>query len=181
MAGIPKQLLILKRLTAYLEEINPDNEDPNTEAPYAFDLRGAVFRGKTTLGVNDPATALSILESPKPEIGIGAGHEKIVRLETWSILLQGFVPDDKKNPTDEAYWLKAAVEKRLSRLLEIEESTGNPTYPAEFMLGRLLTDFTIGQGVVRPPAVNVSPTAFFYLPLVLGLKTDVRKPYLPES
>lgn len=182
---IPKQLLALRRLTEFLEGINPDNEDPSTGEAYTYDLRKAVFRGRTTLGDNDPYPALSLLESPKPEIGEGAGHENAVRLEDWTLLLQGFADDDKKNPTDPAYWLKAVVEQRLSRIIAINEGPGmkegDPLFPDDYMLGRLFAKFTIGQGVVRPPTVNVSPTAFFYLPLVVRWKTDVRQPYQADA
>lgn len=181
MPVCPKQLLVLRRLSTFLEGINPTNPDPGTEQLYVTDLRKAVFRGRTTLGDNDPYPAVSLLESIKPEDGRPAGHERIKRLEDWSLLVQGFAIDDRQNPTDPAYWLKAQVEQRLWRIIAVDERNGDPLFPEDWMLGKLIAGLTIGQGVVRPPTAGVSPTAFFYLPIVVKLATDVSQPYLPVA
>lgn len=172
---VPKQLQIMRRLTSHLEKISAEFY-PDFGFPEDFDLEGSVFRGRTTLGPSDKYPALSILEAPNPKTGVPAGENK-KRLEDWVILLQGFVKDDAENPTDPAYELKAIVEYHLARLVAIRESDGDPLFPDEYLLGKLVTGLTIGQGVVRPPEVNVSPKAFFYIPLTVKLVTDPTKPY----
>ncbi len=66
---------------------------------------------------------------------------------------------------------------RLARLIQMDPRTGTPTFPDEHFLGSLISGLTIGQGVVRPPDEKVSPKAFFYIPLVVELSTDVSNPY----
>lgn len=179
--AVPKQLRILRKLTAHLEEINPTNIDPATEAPYEIDLRGKVFRGRSFLPVDEAEDTLSILEFPRQELTKYVG-EGVIRNDDWLLMLQGWPKDDPENPSDSAYVLKAICEKRLSRLI-LEKSDGRgPMFPDEFMLGehngkRELTTFTIAQGVVRPPEDAASRLAMFYMPLVLGVKMNVSDPY----
>jgi hypothetical protein len=87
------------------------------------------------------------------------------------------VIDDKHNPTDPAYELKAVVEKRLSRLLAIREANGLPLYPTEYRLGNRLSHISIGPGMVSPPRPNISAKAFFYLPVVLKIAVSPTAPY----
>lgn len=173
---VPKQLLIMRRLTAHLEQISATFY-PDFGFPEDFNLAGAVYRGRTTLGPSDTYPALSILEAPNPKNGNPSGEGNKKRAEDWVLLVQGFVKDDAENPTDPAYELKAIVEFHLARLVAINERTGDPLFPDEYLLGKLITGLTIGQGVVRPPEVNVSPKAFFYIPLTVKLVTDPTKPY----
>lgn len=170
-----KQLKILKRLTALLDGITPAEIDPATGVAYAVDLAGKNFRGITVIGQDTKLPATTILEAPQPINGEPADDLQTRRHENWRLLLQGFAVDDKENPTDPAYVLKAIVEQRLSRI--VAEEQGDPVYPDDFLLGKLCTGFVIGQGVVRPPTKEVSPTAFFYIPLTVKLATDVTNPY----
>lgn len=184
MAPVAKQLHVMRRLTAHLEGINPGAEDPAYtlvgEEPqnYAVDLRGKVFRGRTTIGAEVVMPALSLLESPTPVAALHAGEEGHRKAEDWRVLLQGFADDDKQNPLDPAYALKAAVEARLQRVIDMKQGTGTPTHPDEYLLGGLLVGMVIGQGVVRPPEEKVSRTAFFYIPLVLRIATTTKNPYV---
>lgn len=173
---VPKQLQIMQRLTAHLEKISADFY-PDFGFPEDFNLAGAVFRGRTTLGPSDPYPALTILEAPNPKTGAPASENNRKRHEDWVLLIQGFVRDDAENPTDPAYELKAITEFHLARLIAIREQDGEPLFPDEYLLGKLLTGLTIGQGVVRPPEVQVSPKAFFYIPVTVKLVTDPTKPY----
>lgn len=173
--GDSKQLLILKMLTAHLQGITPANG-------YDFDLSEAVFRGRSMFGANDPETMLSILEAPKPDNGLAAGENRIKRSEEWLLLLQGWTLDDKINPTDPIYGLKAAAEKRLSEVIDVNPETGNPLIPAIYLLPnatgkQMIAEMAIGPGVVRPPDAQVSSKSFFYLPLRVMLQTDVSNPY----
>lgn len=166
----PKKLAVLKALSTWLAGITPGNG-------YAFDLSvpKAVSRGRTIIGADAPLPSLSILESPKPDVGQFAGIQGRVFNEDWLLLVQGWVADDKDNPTDPAYALAAAVHQRLYGLIETKAS-GMPANHDDYMLGRRASTLLIGPYVVRPPENQVSSKAFFFLPLRVGIQTDVSAP-----
>lgn len=178
MVMVPKELAVLMRLTELLERIAPTNIDPATTLPFTNDLTGKVFRGRTVIGAQETRPYFGLLEDPKPVDGQPAGPDGVKRLVKKGLLLQGFSQDDPVNPLDPAYFLKAQAEQMLSRIIAVKQSNGNPAFPEDHMLGGLLTSFTIGTGVVRPSDPNVSPTAFFYMPLVVGMVTDATQPYV---
>jgi hypothetical protein len=159
------KLTVLTTLTRHLERITPSNG-------YEFNLEGAVFRGRSRFGENDPPTMLSILESPKPDFPLFAGENNAVRHEQWNLLLQGWAKEESdvpsSHPTDQTYRLIADVENQLRRLTATTDF-GSAKYPDEYLLGRMVSDINFGFGVVRPPTEQVSNKAFFYLPLRIGL------------
>lgn len=160
----PKQLRIIKKLCNILELTSGYEGIP-------------VFRGTLVVSAREVEDCLSILEAPRPIVGEPAGHEGYRRRETWTLLVQGWPKDDKKNPSDPAYFLKAAVEERLYRVIAVDEKTGLPAYPDDYLLGGDVASLTIGQGVVRPPEQEAaSRLAMFYLPLMLEITTDVSNP-----
>jgi hypothetical protein len=161
----PKQLRILKKLTNHLE--------------LTSGYEGiVVWRGKSVVSAKDIENCLSILEAPRPLVGLGAGENRHKRLENWTLLLQGWPKDDKENPSDPAYYLKAACEQWLSRIIAVDDNTGLPLYKETYMLGGDISALTIGQGLVRPPSEEgASRLAMFFLPLIVELTTDVRNPY----
>lgn len=171
-----KQLRILYALMGHMGGINPTNVDPATEAAYDVSLEDKIFIGKAVFGKEVEYPAVAILEKPVPEELIPANVERTVRKEYWTLLLQGFVEDGDPHTTVPAYDLKAKVEMRLAQIVSLDNK-GDPTHPAIHLLGGLIAGMTIAQGVVRPPTPNVSSTAFFYLPLVIEMKTDVTNPY----
>lgn len=162
----PKKLEVLKALTTWLEGIT--YEDPNGTNT----LLGKVFRGITVYGDQRPLPMLSILESPRPDFPEYAGIDGTARNETWVLLLQGWVKDDKTNPTDLAYYLAWAVEQRLAALKKRNEM-GDAEDPETFMLGGRVHKIEFGPSVVRPPDAALSAKAFFYMPLRLGLASVV--------
>jgi hypothetical protein len=166
-----KRLTILKALTKHLEGI--DGLDP-----YEHDLRLKVFRGinifGTELGHEPPM--LSILEGKATDYGNFADEYQTVRLDSWLLLVQGWVKDDPLNPTDPAYGLLADVEMRLSDIVATKPSDGTPKYPGVYLLGGLISSLTLASPVVRPPEEGLSSKAFFYLPVLVGLKSDITKP-----
>lgn len=163
--GDPKQLRILKKLCAHVE------------ATPGYDGIECV-RGKLVVTASELVDKLSIIEAPRPIDGTPAGNMNRVRNESWQLYLQGWPKDDKVNPSDPAYYMKAAVEVQLSRLIDEDDETGLPKYPTEYLLGREITSLTVGQGVVRPPSDEAaSRLAMFYIPLTIGLVTDIRNPY----
>lgn len=178
----PKQLRILKKLSAHLEGINPDAINEATGEPYTFDLRGRVVRGVSVLPVDEAEDRLSILEFPRQELYTPVGEHGIIRQNQWTLMLQGWPTDDPDSPSDPAYLMKAEVETHLARLVAEKPDGRGPLYPDEYMLGeheglREILSLTIAPGVVRPPEDAASRLAMFYLPLVLGVRLNVADPY----
>jgi len=160
-----KQLRILKKLTAQLE-LTSGYEGIKC------------YRGKLVVSAKEVEDCLSILEAPRPVVGQPAGHLGYKRLETWTLLVQGWPKDDKENPSDPAYAMKVAVEQWLYRIIAVEESSGLRVHPDVYLLGGDIASLTIGQGVVRPPSEDAaSRLAMFYLPLILEITTDISNPY----
>lgn len=161
----PKQLRVLKKLTNFLE-LTSGYEGIKC------------FRGKTTVTAKELEDCLSLLEAPRPIVGQPAGHLGHKRLETWTLLLQGWPKDDPDNPSDPAYELKAAVEQWLYRIIAVDEAGGLPLYPEHYLLNGDISSLTIGQGLVRPPSEEAaSRLAMFFLPLIVEIVTDVSNPY----
>lgn len=165
-----KRLAIMKALTAHLEGINGVE-------PYEYDLRGKVFRGRNLFGeqAQDKPPIVSVLEGKATDYGQFAEEWQTVRLDSWLLLVQGWVKDDIVNPTDPAYGLLADVELRLSDIVA-KKLDGKPKYPGIHLLGGLISSLTLASPVVRPPEDGLSSKAFFYLPVLVGLKSDITKP-----
>ena len=161
----PKQLRVLKKLTNFLE--------------LTSGFEGIkVYRGKTVVTAKELENCLSILEAPRPLVGAPAGHLGHKRLETWTLLLQGWPTDDVDHPSDSAYALKAACEQHLYKIIAVEEHSGLPLYKEHYLLGGDISALTIGQGLVRPPTEEAaSRLAMFFLPLIVEIVTDVSNPY----
>lgn len=160
-----KQLRILKKLSNYLE-LTSGYEGTK------------VYRGKLVVSAKEVEDCMSLLEAPRPVVGEGAGHLGHKRNETWTLLLQGWPKDDKENPSDPAYNMRAAVEQWLSRITEVDDRTGLPVHKDIYLLGGDIGSMIVGQGVVRPPSEEAaSRLAMFYLPLMLEVTTDIRNPY----
>lgn len=160
------RLQVLKALTTLLEAtvVTPF---PGLVPMMPANLAGVVFRGRARFGENDPDTMLSILEAPRPG-GANYAGENEARNENWLLLVQGWCPDDKQNPSDPVYSLLDDVERQLDRVTRIS-SAGMPKYPSDYMLGNLVSRFQVGQPVVRPPTPDVSSKSFFYVPVQVGL------------
>lgn len=159
---VSKDLRILQALTDHLRGITPGNG-------YDFDLADSVFRGRNHFGDSDVLPAVSVLEAPRTEDPTAlAGDLNQIRKEDWYLLVQGWVPDDKTNPTDSAYLLKASCEDRLSQLTAVDRQTGKPVFPTVYLLGRTVVAISIGPGIVSPPREQISNKAFFFLPLTVS-------------
>ncbi len=168
------RLTVLKRLTALLEETIPTPYPGIAPEPPA-NLAGCVFRGRSVFGESDPKWMLSILESPRPGPGFFA-EDGSRRRELWTLLIQGWCPEDKQNPSDPVYGFADDVERMLERVVASSRETGKPKYPRYYMLGNaidgngcLITSFEVGPPTVRPPTDGVSSKCFFYIPAQVGL------------
>lgn len=174
----PYRLVILKRLCAHLEEITVANG-------FDFDLDDSVFRGRMEFGAETPVPMLSIVESTKPDSGEYVGNVDKERKVAWPLFVQGWVKNDQKNPSDPAYWLMAAVEHQLGKLIALNNK-GDPLYPEIYLLGagdgikarkNLIVGLEYGPGVVSPPRDQVSSQAFFFLPIWITFVEKLGQPY----
>lgn len=165
---IPTRLLVCQRFDALLSNLTVKG------AP--LDLTGKIIRGRSVIGDETRPPALSILESPRPDFATYAGEDWSWRKDKLMLLIQGRAEDDKLNPGDEAYWLEAAVEEKLYRVVATKPN-GNPLYPDDYMLGGLITGLEVAPPVVRPPEDKTSASAFFFLVLRVGIAVEIGKPY----
>lgn len=165
----PIRLEVLKRMSALLAaEINGTNG-------YVSDIGGRVYRGRGFFGDETPLPCLSILEAPIPLDQIPMARDNEAQAGPWELVVQGWVKDDRENPTDPAHVLLADVK----RCLAIERKKANWSVSPDqgiFGLGRSVTGLYIGPGVVRPPE-EISAKAYFWLTITLDLAEDMTEPY----
>lgn len=169
---IPTRLLILRRIAELLATIS------DIGLPEQVDMADKVFRGRVLFGADvKPLPMLSILEAPRPDVAADhKGDWDEWRTEGWTLLVQGVIEDDIANPTDNAYFLEAAVEQKLAEI-NATNDFGQPADPDVFMLGGLINRLEIGPPVVRPPENNPSASGFFFLPIRVGIAVDLSSPY----
>ncbi len=182
-----KRLLTQRRLAEFLSaEVTPDNG-------YKHDLTGRVFRGRMFASNADFADVgnkecISILENLDPDrypARAGGEHDSPTTAEDWILLLQGWVPDDKANPTDPAYELMADVKRALAKLRQrprpLSAEPANPWFHLPVEDGSsdaLITGMAMEPGIVRPPIEQVSARAFFWMRVTLKFAEDPNDPYL---
>lgn len=183
----PFRLRVQKAIVACLEPIKQRN--PATGEPLEIDFTGAVFRGRDGFGDSDPLPMISILEPPLPIDQIVASEPNSKSAGQWDLMIQGFVKDDRDNPTDPAHWLMADVKAALAaekvRVMPNTAGTpdpfglGKPTVINGRAVGNTVTSIvSIGPGVVRPPEIGVSNKAFFWLTLTLKISEDIGNPFV---
>lgn len=164
----PLRLEVHKRLTELLKTITPANG-------YAVDIEGHVYRGRLVFGTETPLPALVILEVPIPLDQLPPPATSTVSSGQWELMIQGWVEDDRENPTDPAHVLMADVKKVLAKERRKMDYDGGPQNGI-LGLGRNVTGMYIGAGVVRPPE-EVSAKAYFWLTVTLDLVEDMEQPY----
>ena len=157
-----KRLTVLKTISEHLlDTVKVANG-------YKHDLAD-VSRGRLFVSDTEALPALSILEDLDPDRAPKrAGVEGPKQYEMWTLLFQGWVNDDRLNPTDPAYELMADVKKALALALN-EES---PLY----LFGGLINGMEIEPGTVRPPN-EISSRAFFWMRVILKFVEHVDDPY----
>jgi len=170
----PLRLEIMKRMCETLRGITPAEG-------YVMDFSGAegsednrVFRGRAVFGEGDPIPMLSVLESPIPLDQIPPPEGSGYSYGGWELMVQGFVDDDKQNPTDPAHVALADVKKCLA--LESKKVLATKQEDGPFGLLNQVTRVAIGTGVVRPPD-EISAKAYFWLLIVLDIVEDVTDQY----
>ena len=145
------------------------------DSPYSYVLAGNVFRGRVLFGDNDPDAMACILEVPLPEEQFAGPGESTQTRGQWQLLIQGFVEDDRENPTDPAHWMMADVKVALAKEREKRRNLSDPTQGI-LGLGQHVLDLRIGAGVCRPPD-ELSAKAYFWLAVTLDLSEDLVNPY----
>lgn len=168
---IPTRLLVIQRLCDLL------TSEPLEVHGVMVNLTDKVLRGRSVIGDDVATPTLAILESPRADFAVYSGEEEIGRKDNLTLLVQGRIDQDMLTPGDEAYWFAAAIEERLSRVLEVKPSNGRPLYPEHYMLGNLITKLEVAPPVSRPPEDKASATAFFFLVLRVGIAVEIGKPY----
>lgn len=169
-----KRLATLKALTEHLAtDIVPTNG-------YDFDLTGAVFRGRLFFDHTDPVPCLSILDNINPDrypsLAGKADGEPGESSGRWVLLLNGWVEDDKLNPTDPAEQFMASVKKSLAKLDDDPNPmSAQPQHPNQ-LLGGLISGLDIEPGTVRPPDEH-SAKAYFWMRVILKFVENVRDPF----
>lgn len=173
MTALPTRLLILQRLQTVIETPTPG------QSIDTYNLAGKVFRGRMLIGEEvKPLPAIALIEAPQTDMNaVFTRDYQQARKDMWNLFVQGMIDDDPEHPCDAAYHLCAAVESRLARITAVDNDSGNALYPQDHLLGNLITDFEIMAPVVRPPEQNVSGSAFFFLPLRVGVAVPVSNPY----
>lgn len=179
--NVPTRLLILQRLCALLADtpvvVNGVQVIEDGE-PKIVGVEN-VHRGRNLLGEESIALemlpVLSIIESPRPDNSFFAGENEAGK-EEWTLLITGFAEDDKLNPNDNAYYLHAELQKRLSMVVEKKRS-GSAAYPEFYMLGGAIYSLVISPPVVRPPEDKLSSKAFMFLPIRVGVVGAMSDPY----
>lgn len=165
----PLRLLILKGMTAALAEITPAAGYQHDLSPTPEYPQGRVFRGRTVFGDSDPIPMVSILETPIPPDQVKMPNNSPLVTGLWELELQGWVEDDRQNPTDPAYRLCADVKMRLAKA-NVEGMDGG-------VFGIKRCDrLEIGPGIVRPPDMT-SDKANFWLTIRVFVTEDASDPY----
>jgi len=163
----PFRLAIMKRLTALLQTIGPSTG-------YTVDMSDKVFRGRAVYGDSDPLPMIAIIEPPVPIEQLPSPLGSDGSTGQWHILIQGFLADDPKNPTDPAHFLAAQVRQVLvnHRVSRSDPEVG--MFGTGSRASRV-DDIFIGAPVVRPPD-EISAKAYFWLPVNLEVHEDLSDP-----
>lgn len=159
----PTRLRILEALTETLEGITPTNG-------YSHNLGGRVYRGRDIFGYKDPLPMVSILEQLEEQEQQPSPAAAGVVRGAWTLNLQGFVEDDRNNPTDPAHYLLAEVKQRL-----IQERIRDRQRDILGM-GNTVTNLRMSPGIVRPPD-EISDKAYFWLRVTLEVVENLNEPY----
>lgn len=179
----PFRLRVMEKLTALIETVQQDSNSDGDTGPATESLSGKVFRGRNLFGDTDPMPMIAILETPIALDQIPSPKESPKSTGFWDISIQGFVKDDKKNPTDPAYYLAADVicvlAKEKQRITTGRASSGRAPALLDMYAPNgkpAILDLQIGSPVCRPPD-DISGKAYFWLAITLQLAENLEDPY----
>lgn len=181
---IPTRLRTLFALTDLLKTITIENgyQHDMADSDDAGRTVQRVFRGRNSFGDGDPLPMLAILENPHANIDTVESPRGAQMVKgPWDLLVQGFVEDDKVNPTDPAHMLMADVKLCLVRermKIQSRRMTPGQDPAVTSLLGMsgVVDDIKIAGGVVRPPD-ETSAKAMFWLQVTLEMIEDISNPF----
>lgn len=179
---LPFRARVKHALCACLEEISPVHGFRSDLTEFVHEdgqPMKRVYRGRAFFGDNDPLPMVAILERPDPndplaDPPLGARKQSY----EFNLIVQGFVEDDKSNPTDDADILLSDVKMRLARERDRKDPTGKLPDPLGFgpRGANRVEELSFGAGVVRP-ADEVSSKAYFWLGVTLKVIEDPLSPF----
>lgn len=182
--AIPFKKRVLIALTNALAEITPANGYATDLGEFTHD-DGAqmrrVYRGRAFFGDGDPLPMVAVLERPDPADELAEPpRDSQTGSYDWNLIVQGFVEDDKDDPTDTAYALLADVRHRLG-LERARKDAERGRIPDPFGFGgnrkrNRIEELSFGPGIVRP-ADEVSAKAYFWLGVTLKTIEDPLFPF----
>jgi len=133
-----------------------------------------VFRGRDFFGANDPVPMLSVLEDPRaPEPFNGSGTSAKSQ-NSFRVLIQGFVADDKHHPLDPAYAMSAEV---IKALVAAKQAATGVLGLNKVMRAPCVMAMQIGQPVHRPGRDEVSDPAYCLIGVTFLLAEDLENPF----
>lgn len=140
-------------------------------------LNLTVYRGRGRFG-REPVPMVSLLQAAEVDESFSDAENAMRRKDDKLYLIQGWVSDDRENPTDPAHDLLAKTKQALSEIIDMD----SPKYLLKGYNsnnnGRsLVGDLKISTGIVRPPEQGVSDTAYFWLPIRVTLLENLADPY----
>lgn len=171
------RLRVMKGISAALKEITVDNafiHDMGDFEDSAGRTAERVFRGRDFFGENDPLPMLSVLEDPRAPEPFNGSTTSAKSQNTFRVLIQGFVKDDKQHPLDPAYALSAEV---IQALVAAKQSSTGILGLNKAMRAPCVMGMSIGQPVHRPGRDEVSDHAYFLVGVTLMLAEDLEKPF----
>lgn len=164
----PFRLRVLDAVTACLQGITVANG-------YNYDMATSVRRGRFLFGDDDPVPLIAVNEAPMPEKPQPARPASGFWQGPYELLIQGWVDDDKQNPTDPAHFLLADVRKALSTARAEQDRPGQDNNL--FGMAGRVDDFQIGVSIVRP-AEQANELANFLLSVTLQIVENMSDPYV---
>ena len=158
-----KRLQVKKALTELLEGITTANG-------YNFDLADKVWRGRTRIGEESQAPFLVIFEViPEGPDVVGGDLNR----NLWDVAVKGYIEADTVHPTDPADNLMADVKKCL---YQIADSGGGGAAGPNFMLGGLVADMEVDNGVTFSPD-DTTNMAYFAMKITFTFTESLENPY----
>lgn len=187
---ISNKLDFMRKVTDHLKGMTPDWKiiltDPTTKQPFEaacpYNLADSVYRGRLTFGDEVELEFLALMEAPRQLNPNGGGLANLTQDEEWTLLIQGFGKEDRVHPTDPAYNLLSWVQKRMSMVSE-ENKNGarGGVYPEVWRFGNTIGEVRYQIPIVRPGQDDVSAAAYFYMPISVGIVTDLTNPFIVQE